>query len=246
MARNKRSYRSPRSAKSRNPLASLGIIGGIFAWLLAAIFMPNDSQPFSPGGSGSTTTSQPPVLPAPQAIFPGGIPPATYPTFPQGIAPTSNPVPPASSPIAATQVIFGQNISNVFEARCVGVSDGDTITALTADNVQLKIRLSSIDAPESKQAYGSVAKQVLSDMCFGKTIQVFQTGTDRYQRVIAFIGVNGVNINAEMIRNGLAWHYRQYSKSAELQQLEDAARAYRSGLWVDANPVYPEEFRKLR
>lgn len=145
-----------------------------------------------------------------------------------------------------TRVVFGQRIINVFEARCIGVTDGDTLAILTANNTQYKIRLASIDAPESKQAFGSVAKQVLSDLCFGKTLHIFQTGIDRYQRVIAFVGLNGMNINAEMIRNGLAWHYRQYSNSQELQQIEDTARAWRVGLWVDADPVSPEDFRKLR
>jgi len=38
--------------------------------------------------------------------------------------------------------------------RVVKVSDGDTITVLTATKDQVKVRLHGIDAPESKQAFG--------------------------------------------------------------------------------------------
>lgn len=214
-------------------------------WLLAAIFVPNDSQQELPTGPAGSNSWQPPAFPQSQSPAPGSSSTSSVPTFPAGFNQPSNP-PSTPGTFNAPLVIYGQKIINSFEARCVGVSDGDTLTALTADNIQVKIRLASIDAPESKQAYGSVAKQALSEMCYGKTLGIYQTGSDRYQRMIAFVGVNGTNINAEMIRYGLAWHYRQYSNSAELQQLEDLARAWRTGLWAEANPVYPEEFRKLR
>lgn len=50
------------------------------------------------------------------------------------------------------------------EGLVVGVSDGDTLTLLSADKKQTKIRLDSIDAPEKKQPFGNVAKKALSDM----------------------------------------------------------------------------------
>ena len=39
--------------------------------------------------------------------------------------------------------------------RVVAVADGDTLTVLDAKNVQHKIRLGGIDAPEKKQAFGN-------------------------------------------------------------------------------------------
>ena len=50
----------------------------------------------------------------------------------------------------------------------VGVSDGDTLTLLTADKQQVKVRLGEIDTPERKQPYGTRAQQALSDLAFGK------------------------------------------------------------------------------
>ena len=59
---------------------------------------------------------------------------------------------------------FAQGYRQKLESvRVVGVSDGDTITVLTADKKQIRVRLVGIDAPESRQAYGERAKQKLSE-----------------------------------------------------------------------------------
>ena len=49
-------------------------------------------------------------------------------------------------------------------ARVVGVHDGDTITALTDDKRQLKVRLHGIDAPELGQPFGQASKRALSSV----------------------------------------------------------------------------------
>lgn len=53
-----------------------------------------------------------------------------------------------------------------FYGRVVGVSDGDTITVLDAEQVTHKIRLSGIDAPEKVQPFGERAKRQLSDWVY--------------------------------------------------------------------------------
>lgn len=53
--------------------------------------------------------------------------------------------------------------------RVVKIPDGDTLTILDAGKRQHKIRLADIDAPETKQPFGSRSKQFLSDLCFDKT-----------------------------------------------------------------------------
>lgn len=42
--------------------------------------------------------------------------------------------------------------------RVVSVHDGDTLTALDAGNVQHKVRLTGIDAPEISQPFGTKAR----------------------------------------------------------------------------------------
>jgi endonuclease YncB( thermonuclease family) len=54
-----------------------------------------------------------------------------------------------------------------------------------------------------------------------------------------------VHANAEMVRSGLAWVYRQYAKNFEyLFPLEKAARESRVGLWIDPRPTPPWEWRR--
>jgi endonuclease YncB( thermonuclease family) len=133
--------------------------------------------------------------------------------------------------------------------RVVGVADGDTITVLDGDKVQHKIRLAGIDAPEKKQAFGQRSKESLSDLAFDKTVDVETSKRDRYGRQIGKVLVNGRDANLVQIERGMAWFYRQYQReqSSNDQRLyeaaEDAAKAAKRGLWRDADPVPPWEFR---
>ena len=67
---------------------------------------------------------------------------------------------------------------------------------------------------------------------------------DRYGRIIGEVMIGSRHINLEMVQDGMAWHYKQYSKSKELAEAEDLARKEKKGLWVDKEPVPPWEFRK--
>jgi micrococcal nuclease len=130
----------------------------------------------------------------------------------------------------------------IITCKVVGITDGDTFTALMNDST-FKIRLASIDSPEKKQAYGNVSKQFLASLIFGKTVQIQAGKLDRNKRQIATVFYDGVNINEVMIKTGMAWHYVKYSKNPKLQLLENNARANRVGLWKDNNPVAPWLFR---
>jgi endonuclease YncB( thermonuclease family) len=124
------------------------------------------------------------------------------------------------------------------------VSDGDTIKVMLNGKAQT-IRLYGIDCPEKSQAYGQRAKQYTSGFVFGKAVKVYSKGTDRYGRVLAWVFVDGRCVNADLVSNGLAWWYRQYSpKETKLAQLEAQARAKRLGLWADAAPVAPWDYRR--
>lgn len=136
--------------------------------------------------------------------------------------------------------------------RVVGVSDGDTVTVLDAERQQHKIRLGGIDAPEKRQAFGQRSKEALSDMVFGRTISVEWSKLDRYGRIIGKIIVNAKDVNLGQVEAGLAWWYQKYSAEQTVtdRQLyalaEDRARRERLGLWADAVPVAPWDFRRLR
>lgn len=90
--------------------------------------------------------------------------------------------------------------AEIFTGRVVGVTDGDTITILDADNTQYKVRLTGIDAPERKQAFGNMAKQHLASLIFGKTVTVEWFKHDRYKRILGKVLVDGRDANLEQIR----------------------------------------------
>lgn len=133
--------------------------------------------------------------------------------------------------------------ADTISGRVVGVTDGDTVTLLTEQKEQVKIRLNQIDAPEKSQAFGAASKQELSELCFGKQATVNTQGKDRYGRTIGDLTCDGLNANEEMIAAGMAWVYMQYSKDAHLIELEGKAKANSRGLWSDPSPVPPWEFR---
>lgn len=128
--------------------------------------------------------------------------------------------------------------------KVVAVHDGDTLTALDAGKTQHNVRLHGIDPPETKPAFGTVARKGLADPVFGKVVDVEVVDKDRYGRQVGKVHVGGRYVKAEMVRQGLAWRYVQYNKRGEFAQDEQAARAARKGLWADANPVAPWEWRK--
>ena len=63
-------------------------------------------------------------------------------------------------------------------------------------------------------------------------------------RGVANVHVVGTYVNREQVAKGLAWRYVQYDKKGEFTQVEQAAKTARKGLWGDANPVPPWEWRK--
>lgn len=126
--------------------------------------------------------------------------------------------------------------------KVIGVTDGDTIKVLV-NRQTVKVRLEGIDAPESSQSFGTKSKQALSKMVFGKTITVKKTGEDQYGRTLGIIMVGDVDANAKMIEDGWAWHYIKYNDEERLAKLEISARKAKSGLWADANPLAPWDYR---
>ncbi len=133
-----------------------------------------------------------------------------------------------------------------FVGKVVGVSDGDTIEVMRAGRA-VRVRLEGVDCPESRQAYGTRAKQFTSELVFGKTVSVQVRGTDQYGRILGEVILpDGRSLNRELVQNGYAWWYRRYSNDPVLQQLEQEARRERRGLWRDRNPTPPWEFRRER
>jgi len=130
-----------------------------------------------------------------------------------------------------------------WEAKVVSISNGDIIKVLK-DGKQVKIRLTSIDCSEKGQPYGQRAKQFTADMVADKVVKIWQTDTDHYRRIVGFVFVGDKNLNKELLSDGLAWHYKYYSRDPEIAEFEFKARSDKRGLWAEQDPVPPWDWRK--
>ncbi len=129
--------------------------------------------------------------------------------------------------------------------KVIGIKDGDTFVVLINGKEQV-VRLAHIDCPEKKQPFGNKAKEFVSQQSFGKQVSlVHGYKFDRNRRLIAeVILADGRNLNKELVKNGLAWHFKKYSDDKVYAALEQKARKEKAGLWKDRNAVAPWEWRR--
>ncbi|MBL8823087.1 MAG: thermonuclease family protein [Planctomycetia bacterium] len=130
--------------------------------------------------------------------------------------------------------------------KVVGITDGDTIVVLDSEKQQHKIRLEGIDAPEKSQPFGSKSKDALSTLIMGKDVTIRWSKKDRYGRILGDVFVGELHVNLELVKCGMAWHFKEYSSSKSLSNAEAEARNSKSGLWALNNPISPWQFRKDR
>ena len=131
-----------------------------------------------------------------------------------------------------------------FTAKAIAVLDGDTVMVKRANGL-VKIRLAEIDAPERAQAFGETSKRSLADMVLNKQVKIVSQAIDQYGRMVAHLNVNGLDVNAEQIRRGMAWEYSNYHSNHALIALQEEARQVPRGLWALNTPTPPWEWRKL-
>jgi micrococcal nuclease len=140
-------------------------------------------------------------------------------------------------------LLAGPAAAEEFTGRVVGVTDGDTIKVLHANQSET-VRLLGVDAPEKRQAYGDRARRFTAELAFDRTVTVHAAGRDRYGRLLGEVVLpNGRSLNQELVRAGYAWWFRKYSRDIRLARLEEEARQDRRGLWADAAPQAPWEYR---
>lgn len=133
-----------------------------------------------------------------------------------------------------------------YTGKVVAVKDGDTFEMLV-NGKTVHIRLFGIDCPEKGQPFGDKAKQFTAARCFGKRVKAVQRSRDQYGRVVAEVYLpDHSSLNIALVKAGYAWHYKKFSKSAELATAEKKARTQQLGLWRDTSPVAPWNWRKHR
>ncbi len=148
-----------------------------------------------------------------------------------------------------TALLFFAVLPSVWAETIVGkvvaIADGDTVTVLQQET-PIKVRLHGVDTPESKQDFGTAAKNFTGDRCFGEVVTVVVTDTDRYGRKVGLVVLkDGRVLNHELVAAGLAHWYADYAPHDEtLRRLQDEAMAAKRGLWSRADAITPQDFRQ--
>lgn len=138
--------------------------------------------------------------------------------------------------------------AETLSGKVVGVADGDTLAVLV-DQRTVQVRVAGIDAPEKGQPFGQASKQGLSKCAYGNQVEVEWHKKDRYGRTVGKVMAGTVDCGLRQIEQGLAWHYKAYAKEqapgdrVSYAHAEEAARDARAGLWSEATPVAPWEYR---
>jgi endonuclease YncB( thermonuclease family) len=144
------------------------------------------------------------------------------------------------APASYAQVEPGQS----FTGKVTSVIDGDTYEVDRPLGAVVKVRLWGIDAPEFDQPYGVKARDAAVRYIARKTVGVQVEDVDRYGRAVAQITIRGGDLGQMLVQDGLAWHYNEYAPNAtQLARLERQARNADRGLWSQASPIPPWEWR---
>ena len=140
-----------------------------------------------------------------------------------------------------------------FSGRVIVVIDGDTVLVLRHGH-PLKIRLADIDAPEiahagmggpqKSQPYGRASTDALKRLVLHKLVEVDTLAIDKYGRTVALLHDGAMNINEEMVRRGMAWEYSHYHSDRRYIALQQEAQQVKRGLWQQADPMPPWQWRK--
>ena len=130
--------------------------------------------------------------------------------------------------------------------KVISIIDGDTYDALLPSNKTIRVRMEGIDAPEKGMPFYQKSKKYLSSLCFNKQVKIKITGTDDYDRFLAYTYLeDSKELSQEMIKAGYAWHFKKYNSDTVLSNLEIEAKNLKKGLWSEENPMAPWTNRSL-
>lgn len=148
--------------------------------------------------------------------------------------------------MGALVLAAGEVPSRTIKGRVRTVVSGDVFTLQTSVNLEIKVRLVSIDAPEMEQEYGPTSMRALSSRVLGETVTVDRAREVRRGQIVGEVRLDKRRIGREMVACGAAWHDAKGFPSKLLAAAQKKARAARLGLWKAAAPVAPWEWRKKR
>lgn len=122
------------------------------------------------------------------------------------------------------------------------VASGDRL-AMTVGGKTYAVALAEIDAPERGQAYAQQSREALSGLTLNEAIEVIVIGNDAGGRLVGRVFAGMTDVNAELVRLGLAWVNPETVRDPVLVELEKIARREKRGLWHDPYAIPPWDWR---
>ena|SRR5690242_7194257 len=142
------------------------------------------------------------------------------------------------SSIALPCSVFAGTPAGIIRVLIVQIVDGDSLT-VAIDGEMVRVRLAEIDAPEGKQPFTIRSRQSLSNLCLWVHAELSSINKDQYGRTLARVRCEGVDVNAEQVRRGMAWVRGEPVKDPGLSKLQKDAQSSKRGLWSDKSPTPP-------
>jgi len=148
------------------------------------------------------------------------------------------------SSLALPSSVFAGTPAEIIRVLIVQIVDGDSVT-VAIDGEMVRVRLAEIDAPEGKQPFTIRSRQSLSNLCLWVHAELSSINKDQYGRMLARVRCEGIDVNAEQVRRGMAWVRGEPVKDRGLSKLQKDARSSKRGLWSDKSPTPPWIWRTI-
>jgi len=131
------------------------------------------------------------------------------------------------------------------DCKVVSIYDGDTLTAYCS-TTKVKVRFYCIDTPEMRQSpWGKISRDYLRSIS-PNNVNLHIHTKDRYGRYVAEVYDRNMNLNLNLVRNGMAAVYPRYCKDTEYYSAQKGAKENNLGIWkTDGDQQTPWLWRKL-
>jgi endonuclease YncB( thermonuclease family) len=148
------------------------------------------------------------------------------------------------------------SVSNADQFRVIRVTDGDTIAVVT-NGKEITVNYVGIDASELPmkkhlrgQPFSLKAKEHLADYVLNQPVTLKSYGKDRYDRSLVEVFVDGINVNFEMVKAGMAEVDRgKPVKGLDIEMYRDAERVAKEkalGIWELRDQYFsPRDWREM-
>lgn len=142
----------------------------------------------------------------------------------------------------------------------IKVRDGDTVQMLTDAGERIEVRLNAVDAPEKAhggtrgQPHAERSRLNLAQLAARRRATLLRTTMDRYGRHVGLLALDTAQGEVDagwwQVRSGYAWTYERYfdeiptTMRLRYREAQSQARTERRGLWADARPIPPWDWRR--